>query len=559
VQDQTENGKRIGRYESMGNTAGYDFIIVGAGSAGCVLANRLTEDEGARVLLLEAGGSDRHPYIQIPLGLGKLQQHRMFDWGYVSEPEQNLNGRRLQVNRGKVLGGSSSVNVMVYTRGDRGDFDRWARNGATGWSFAELLPYFKRSESWRDGEAPWRGGSGPLGTEWAQKRDPMIAAWIEAAREAGWPVTSDMNGPDNLGVGRVQYTIRDGRRASAANAYLRPAIRRPNLTLRTGTVVAGVTMRGTRATGVRLLDEGRLVEIKADREVILSAGVFGSPQILMLSGIGPAQHVRAHAIAPLIDLPVGRNLRDHLAVMMSWARREPGPFQRMLRLDRAALAMAQAAILRSGPATSLPLEGIGFVKTRAGLDAPDIEFMMVGARTLDARPWLPLVRPPPQDVTGIRPILLHPHSHGSVSLSSADPLAPVRIAFNFLSEPGDLNELRDACRLGLDIAIRKPLDTFRGDRIAPKSGDDSDADIEAWIRATAITVNHPSGTCAMGRGENSILDPDLTVRGTERLRVVDASAFPDMLSAHINAAVMAVAERASDLIRREPPLSPANV
>jgi 4-pyridoxate dehydrogenase len=368
----------------MAGATGYDFIIVGAGSAGCVLANRLTEDEGARVLLLEAGGSDRHPYIQIPLGLNKLQQHRMFDWGYVSEPEPNLDGRRLRVNRGKVLGGSSSVNVTVYTRGDRGDFDRWARNGAIGWSFVDLLPYFMRSEKWRDGEAPWRGGSGPLGTEWAQKRDPMIEAWFEAAREAGWPVTPDMNGPDNLGVGRVQYTIREGRRASAANAYLRPAMRRPNLTLRTGAVVAGVTMRGTRATGVRLLEQGRVVEVQADREVILSAGVFGSPQILMLSGIGPASELREHGIASLLDLPVGRNLRDHLAVMMSWTRREPGPFQRLLRLDRAALAMAQAAILRTGPAASLPLEGIGFVKTRAGLDAPDIEFMLIGARTLDA-------------------------------------------------------------------------------------------------------------------------------------------------------------------------------
>jgi choline dehydrogenase-like flavoprotein len=543
----------------MTNSTGYDFIIVGAGSAGCVLANRLTEDEGVRVLLVEAGGSDRHPYIQIPLGVGKLQQHRMFDWGYVSEPEPNLNGRRLQVNRGKVIGGSSSVNLMLYTRGDRSDFDRWARNGATGWSFADLLPYFMRSENWRDDEAPWRGASGPLGTQWGQKRDPMTGAWFEAAREAGWPVTPDMNGPNNLGVGRVQHTIRNGRRASAANAYLRPAMRRPNLTLRTGAVVASVTMRGTRATGVRLLEQGRLVEIEADNEVILSGGVFGSPQILMLSGIGPAEDLRTHGISSLLDLPVGRNLRDHLAVMMSWARRESGPFQHLLRLDRVALAMAQAAFMRTGPAASLPLEGIGFVKTRTGLDAPDIEFMMIGARTQDARPWLPFVQSPPQDVMGVRPVLLHPRSQGKVSLRSADPSAPVRIAFNFLSERNDLTDLRDACRLGFDIALRKPLDPFRGDPIAPRAGADSDTDLEAWIRATAITVNHPCGTCAMGFGENSVLNPDLTVRGIERLRVVDASAFPDMLSGHINAAVMAVAERASDLIRRREPLSPMAV
>jgi 4-pyridoxate dehydrogenase len=386
----------------------------------------------------------------------------------------------------------------------------------------------------------------------------MIEPWLESARQAGWPLTSDMNGPDNIGVGRVQYTIRDGRRASASNAYLRPAIRRPNLTVRTGAIVTGVTMRGTRATGVRLLEQSRLVDFQADREVILSAGVFGSPQILMLSGIGPTNDLRRHDISSLLDLPVGQNLRDHLAVLMCWSRRAPGPFQQLLRLDRVALAMAQAAIMRAGPAVSLPLELIGFVKTRAGLDAPNIEFIMTGARMQDARPWLPFVQTPSQDLMGIRAVLLHSKSEGKVSLRSADPSEPVRIAFNFLSERSDLIELRDACRLGFGVAIRKPLDPFRGALIEPKTGIDSDADLEAWIRATAITVNHPCGTCAMGLGENSVLNPDLTVRGTERLRVVDASAFPDMLSAHINAAVMAVAERASDLIRRRKPLQPVH-
>ena len=241
----------------MTNAAGFDYIIVGAGSAGCVLANRISEDPSARVLLLEAGGSDRHPYVQIPLGIGKLQRRKMFDWGYQSEPEPNLNGRQLEVVRGKVLGGSSSVNIMVYTRGHRGDFDRWARAGATGWSYADLLPYFKRGESWEDGETRWRGGTGPLGIQWAKKRDPIVAAWLEAAREAGWPFTEDLNGEDGIGFGRVQYTIRNGRRASAANAYLRPAVHRPNLTVRAGVTVASVIMRGTQATGVRVIDRGQ--------------------------------------------------------------------------------------------------------------------------------------------------------------------------------------------------------------------------------------------------------------------------------------------------------------
>ena len=539
----------------MSDAAKYDYIIVGAGSAGCVLANRLTEDGSARVLLLEAGGSDRHPYVQIPLGLGKLQQHKMFDWGYVSEPEPHLHGRRLEVVRGKVLGGSSSVNVMVYTRGHRGDFDRWARMGATGWSYADMLPYFKRSEAWEDGETSWRGGAGPLGTQWARMRDPAVAAWFESARLAGWSMTADLNQPDAQGFGRAQFTIRDGRRASSANAYLRPAMGRPNLTVRTGTTAVGIAMHGTRAAGVRILSDGNTEEIQAARETILCAGVFGTPQLLMLSGIGPQAELRALGITPLIDLPVGRNLRDHLAVVLLWARREPGPFQRLLRLDRMALAMARAVVMRDGPATTLPLECVGFVRTGANQEAPNIEFLVGGARPQDARPWLP-GRRPPQEFLGIRPVLLHPRSHGTVTLRSADPLAPVRIAFKFLSAAGDLSDLRDACRLASDIAVQAPLNRFRADGLAPKSGADSDADIEDWIRATAITVNHPSGTCAMGRGEDSVLNPDLTVRRTEGLRVVDASAFPDMLSAHINAAVMAVAERASDLILGRQPLAP---
>ena len=523
-----------------------------------MLANRLTEDSRARVLLLEAGGSDRHPYIQIPLGLGKLQQRKMFEWGYYSEPEPELNGRRLEVVRGKVMGGSSSVNVMTYTRGDRGDFDRWAGMGATGWSYADMLPYFKRSEEWEGGETPWRGGGGPLGTQWTSMRDPANDAWFEAARQAGWPMTPDLNGSDTQGFGRAQFTIQDGRRASAANAYLRPAVGRPNLTVRGGVTVLGITMRGTRAAGVRILDGGRIEEIEASRETILCAGVFGSPQLLMLSGIGPAADLRALGLAPLIDLPVGRNLRDHLAVRLVWNRREPGPFQRLLRLDRLAFAMARALIMRDGPATTIPFEYMGFVKTRPDLAAPDIEFIVAGARPQDARPWLPGGRRPPEFL-GIRPVLLHPRSHGTVTLRSADPLTPVRIAFNVLSEPDDLANLRAACRLAHDIAMRDPMDRYRGQRVTPAPGADSDADLDTWIRATAITVNHPSGTCAMGRGEDSVLNRDLTVRGTEGLRVVDASAFPDMLSAHINAAVMAVAERASDLIRGRQTLAPTNV
>jgi 4-pyridoxate dehydrogenase len=542
----------------MSAAAGYDYIIVGAGSAGCVLANRLTEDTGATVLLLEAGGDDRHPYIQIPLGLGKLQQHRMFDWGYSTDPEPHLNGRQLTVLRGKVLGGSSSINVMAYTRAHRGDYDRWARNGATGWSYADVLPYFRRSESWEDGENSWRGGSGPLSTRWTRSRDPIFDAWREAGALAGWPLTSDFNGIDAVGFGRSQSTIRNGLRASASAAYLRPVLKRPGLTLRTGATVTQVTLRGTRATGVEFVCRGAPERAEAMREVILCGGVFNSPQLLMLSGIGPAAHLRDIGIRPLIDLPVGQNLRDHLAVWMMWARKDNGPLHRELRMDRAAVNMARAWLFGIGPATALPTGLMAFLKTRPELDVPDFEFMFRAA-PLDARTWFPVWKPAYRDGYGIRPALLHPQSRGEVTLRSADPLAPVRIRHNFLAEPDDLRILREGFRHARDVAHQRPLDPFRGAAVSPGPEVNTDAAIDAWIREVVLTVNHPLGTCRMGSEPDAVLNPDLTVRGTEGLRVVDASAFPDMPSAHINAIVMMLAERASDLIRGRVPQAAVNV
>jgi 4-pyridoxate dehydrogenase len=531
----------------------YDYIIVGAGSAGCVLANRLTEDEGAQVLVVEAGGRDWHPYIHVPLGMGKLHERRMFDWGFVTEPEPNLNGRSIEASRGKVLGGSSSVNVMAYTRGNPGDFDRWAQKGATGWSYADVLPYFKRCETFEGGANAWRGGAGPLGTEFAKTTDPLFPAWIAAAKAAGIPNTADYNAASQEGFGRGQYTIRNGRRSSAATAFLKPAMRRPNLTVETRALVTRVILRGTTAAGIEYVKDGHVLQAGAAREVIVSGGAFNTPQILMLSGIGPAAHLRQVGIDPVIDLPVGRNLQDHLAVFLSFARSEPGPFHRQMRFDRMAISMIRAWLFGTGPGTTVPGGLHAFIKTRPEIAVPDIEFMFRGVAT-DVRLWYPVIRPPRPDGFAIRPTLLHPDSRGEILLRSNDACDPMRIVYNFFSAPSDLPKLREGFRLARHIAYQQPLDRFRGVETAPGPSHQSDAEIDAYIRKTAITAHHPAATCPMGLGPDAVLDPQMRVRGVERLRAVDASAMPDLVSGHLNAAVLMMAEKAADMIAGKTPL-----
>jgi 4-pyridoxate dehydrogenase len=528
--------------------AQYDYIVVGAGSAGCVLAHRLTEDPGTRVLLLEAGGDDSHPYLRVPIGVGKLHQHRMFDWGYNTVAEEGMAGRELMTLRGKVLGGSSSVNMMALTRGSNGDFDRWARGGATGWSWNEVLPYFKRFESWEGGETATRGGSGPLAVEFAKTADPIEEAMYEAAAGLGYPRTPDYNS-ESVGFGRTQFSIHKGRRHSTARAYLRGIMKRPNLSVLTHATAQRVLFDGTRARGVAYAHRGENVTAEATREVVLSGGSFNTPQLLMLSGIGPADHLREFGIDVLAALPVGDNLQDHLKGVLIWKRRPPeGPLHRFLRFDRVALAMAQAYLFGTGPASAMPLGIQAYIKTSPELEVPDIEFMLRTA-PITAQPYFPGLMKGYTDAFGIDPVILHPQSRGTVRLRSKDPLAPVRIQYNYLTAPADIAKFRQGFRLAREIGNQAALASYREVELIPGPDVTSDAEIDAHLRRTSTTVSHPVSTCRMGSDENCVLDPDLRVRGVEGLRVVDASAFPDLVSAHTNAAVIMLAEKASDLIR----------
>ncbi len=534
----------------------YDYVIVGAGSAGCVLARRLTEDAQTRVLVLEAGGTDWNPLIHIPLGGGKIWEKRWHDWGYDTEPEPNLNNRRIEMLRGKVLGGSSSINMMAHIRGHHGDYDRWARSGLPGWSYADLAPYFKRSETWQYGPAPHRGSSGPLNIRYTNRDDPISWAVLEAARSAGFPVFDDVNNGSPEGFGLSQCTIDKGRRASAAVAFLHPARKRRNLAVRTRTHATRILLEGNKAVGVEYVKGGLAHQVRAERELILSGGALNSPQLLMLSGIGDADRLRSLGIAPRVQLPgVGTNFQDHLAVNLVYWRLSQSPLQHTLRADRLTIAMLRAYFTGKGPATQLPGGFTSVTRSRAGLDAPDIQFLFRGG-ALDARPWLPIIGPAWRDSFSLRAVLLHPSSRGRVFLASTDPLDRVRVQPNFLSVRDDLDKLCEAVGTGRRILAQTPLDPHRGEEKSPGAQCASRKDIEAYIRATAVTVHHPSCTCRMGLDDSAVVDPELRVRGVDRLRLVDASVMPDLVSGNINACTLMIAEKASDLIRGRPLLPP---
>ncbi|MFD1987708.1 choline dehydrogenase [Mesorhizobium newzealandense] len=532
-----------------------DFVIIGSGSAGSAMAYRLSEDGKNSVIVIEFGGTDIGPLIQMPSALSIPLNMSLYDWGFASEPEPHLGGRVLATPRGKVIGGSSSINGMVYVRGHARDFDHWAEEGATGWGFADVLPYFKRMEDNDGGEDGWRGHGGPLHVQRGSRRNPLYGAFVDAGRQAGFELTDDYNGSKQEGFGPMEQTIRGGRRWSAASAYLKPALGRKNVSLVKG-FARRVIIENQRAIGVEIEAHKQIQVVKARREVIVAASSINSPKILMLSGIGPAEHLRENGIEVVADRPgVGRNLQDHMELYIQQESLLPITLNSVLNPFSKALIGAQWLFFKTGLGATNHFEAAAFVRSRAGVDYPDIQYHFIpaavrydGKAAAKSHGFQAHVGP------------MRSKSRGSVTLRSPDPKSQPVIRFNYMSHPDDWTEFRHCIRLTREIFGQSAFDPYRGKEISPGSHVQSDDDLDVFIRDHAESAYHPCGTCKMGRADDmmSVVDPECRVIGVDGLRVADSSIFPRVTNGNLNAPSIMTGEKASDHILGRTPLAPSN-
>lgn len=534
----------------------YDIVIVGAGAAGCVLASRLTEDPDRQVLLIEAGPPDKSWLLHLPMAVAKVWSNPRFNWSYESEAEPHAAGRRIFHPRGKVLGGSTSINMMSYVRGHRADFDRWRDNGLPSWGYRDVLPYFKRSESWEGGASTYRGGDGPLGVSTSKAPDEAYDAFLASASEMGYGLAKDYNGADQEGFARTQHLVSRGRRSSGAATYLKRAQGRPNLDILTGVHATQILFEGSRAVGIEYLSLGQRRQIRSEGEIILAGGAYNSPQLLMLSGIGPSNHLKALGIPVKLDLPnVGRNLQDHGALRFAYRRKRPSRSRQELRYDRLAVSALEALALRKGFLSEAPGGGTAFIRSDRDQTIPDLEIFCANF-PFTAHEWFPGIQPPEYDGFAFKTCHLRPTSRGWVELASADPTEAPRFTVNFLGTDADMKAHRESIHRIREIVATRAFREIAGAEVEPGPDIRSASEIDAHIRQSVETIFHPCGTCRMGSDPASVVDLDFRVRGASNLRVVDASVMPDLVGATINAPVMMIAERAADLLRGKAPLPP---
>jgi choline dehydrogenase len=535
-----------------------EYVIVGAGSAGCALAYRLSE-AGKSVIVIEHGGTDAGPLIQMPGALSFPMNMKLYDWGFRTEPEPHLGGRRLACPRGKVIGGSSSINGMIYVRGHARDYDHWRDEGATGWGYADVLPYFQRLENWHSGghggDPDWRGTHGPLHVTRGARRNPLTRAFVEAGAQAGYAITGDYNGHRQEGVGPFDMTVWQGQRWSAAKAYLRPALRRENCSLVRG-LARKVVIEDGRATGVEIEQSGQISVIRADVEVILAASAINSPKLLMLSGIGPADHLREHGIDVVVDRPgVGQNLQDHLEVYVQAAASQPVSLYRYWNLLGKAYVGARWLFSKTGPGASNQFESAGFIRSRAGVDYPDLQihFLPIAVRydgqaAAEGHGFQAHVGP------------MRSPSRGEITLKSRDPKQDPRIFFNYMSHLEDWADFRQGIRLVREIFAQEAFKPYLKHEIQPGDAAQSDDSLDDFIRDHAESAYHPCGTCKMGAPGDpmAVVDPETRVIGVQNLRVADSSIFPRITNGNLNAPSILVGEKASDHILGKTPLPADN-